>query len=91
MATIHISQAEAERDLHGILARLDDETSFVIEEDSRAIAVIQAPPARRLSFRERIALLPKNSPAVMDDDFARDVQAGIEAHRDPIDSSLFDE
>lgn len=91
MATIPISQSEAERDLHSLLARVSEHTSFLIEHDSRPVAVIQAPPPRKLSFRERIALLPKDSPAIMDDDFARDVEAGILAHREPVDSSLFDE
>jgi hypothetical protein len=91
MATISISQAEAERDLHSLLARVSEDISFLIENDSHPVAMLQAPPPRTLSFRERIALLPKDSLAMMDDDFARDVEGGILAHREPIDSSLFDE
>jgi hypothetical protein len=91
MATIHISKAEAERDLAGLLARVDKYTTFVIESDSEPIAVLQAVPARSLSLHERIARLPNDTEAVMDESFARDVESGIRASRDPIDSSMFDE
>ncbi|HZL27089.1 MAG TPA: hypothetical protein VFC39_11215 [Acidobacteriaceae bacterium] len=90
MATIHISLDEAERNLHGLLAQLDENTCFLIENGSVPLALIQPPPPRNLSLRERINLLPKDSKAVMDDGFARDVQAGIDSHRAPLDRTLWD-
>jgi prevent-host-death family protein len=46
-------------------------------------------PSRR-TLADCIAMLPENSTATVDDDFAKDVEAGIEAHRDPADSSAWD-
>jgi hypothetical protein len=40
------------------------------------------PPRRRIS--EVLALMPKNSTATMDADFARDVQAAIDSHRESL-------
>ena len=91
MATIHISQAEAERDLAGLLARVDEHTSFVIENGAEPVAVLQSARINPLTFAERLAKLPSDTEAVMDESFARDVESGIKAFRDPIDSSLFDE
>ncbi len=90
MATIHISQAEAERDFSGLLERLDENTSFIIENGPLPGALLQAAPPRKLSLRERIAMLPADSQARMDHDFARDVHAGIDSHREPLDATLWD-
>jgi antitoxin (DNA-binding transcriptional repressor) of toxin-antitoxin stability system len=90
MATIHISQAEAERDLSSLLARIDEDTTFLIENGSEPVAVLQAAPPRKLTLRERIELLPTRSDAKMDDSFAHDVQAGIDSHRAPLDRTLWD-
>ena len=90
MATIHISQAEVERNLSGILARLDNETSFIIENESLPVAVLHAAPPPRLTLRERIALLPSDTTAVIDDDFPHDVEIAVASHPEPLDSSLWD-
>jgi hypothetical protein len=90
MATIHISLDEAERNLQALLAQLDENTSFLIEDGNKPVALLQPPPPRKLSLRERIDLLPKDEEAVMDDDFARDVQAGIDSHRAPLDRTLWE-
>jgi hypothetical protein len=90
MATIHISLDEVERNFQALLAQLDENTCFLIENGNGPVALLQPPPPRKLSFRERIDLLPKDSGAVMDEDFARDVQAGIDSHREPLDRTLWD-
>jgi hypothetical protein len=41
------------------------------------------PLKRKMS--ECLALLPKKSNVVMDSDFAKDVEAGIESHREPLE------
>jgi hypothetical protein len=46
------------------------------------VAVIRAPSPPRRTISERIALLPEDSTAVMDADFAKDVEAAIESHRE---------
>lgn len=90
MATIHISKAEAERDLAGMLARVNQGTSFLIEEGSEPVAILQAAPSRRLTLREVLASLPASANARMDKGFARDVEDGIALHREPLDSSIWD-
>lgn len=87
MATIHISQQEAERDISTLLAQLDTNTTFVIENGLGPVAVLRS--ARKLSMRERIDQLSNDTEAAMDDAFALDVEAGIAAHRDVLDLEIF--
>ena len=78
---IHISEAEAASDFASVLARVRAGVEIVIDSDSESgklpIAVIHAPVAPRRTTSECIALLPEDSTAVMDADFARDVEAAI--------------
>jgi prevent-host-death family protein len=46
-------------------------------------------PVRR-TLAECIAILPEDSAATIDEDFAGDVAAAIEAHRKPLDASAWD-
>ncbi len=84
MATIHISEAEAARDFAGLLARVRAGAEIVIENNSHPVAVIRTPAPARRSIEECIALLPEDSTAVIDDDFARDVEAAVAIHREPL-------
>ena len=90
MAQVHMTEAEAARDFHAVLARVRAGSEVVIEEDRRPIAVLRAAEAPRRTVAEILALMPKDSTAVMDADFARDVEAAIEAHREPLDASKWD-
>jgi antitoxin (DNA-binding transcriptional repressor) of toxin-antitoxin stability system len=91
MATVHMSEAEVARDLHAALAKVQRGVEIVIERDNRPIAVLKqsasARPGRKIS--ECIALAKAyeeklgDAPAP-DANFARDVQEGIDAHREPI-------
>jgi antitoxin (DNA-binding transcriptional repressor) of toxin-antitoxin stability system len=95
MAQVHISEAEAARDFHAVLARVREGAEVVIEQDHRPVAVIRAPegPGRPIAeciaiakaYEERLGYAP-----VPDPDFARDVQEGIDAHREPLDVSMWD-
>ena len=82
MATFHISDAEAARDFAGLLARVRAGEEIVIESDARPVAVIHSPEPPRRTIEECIALLPEGSSLVMDEDFARDVEFAIAAHRE---------
>ena len=89
MATVHMSEAEVASDLHAALAKVQQGVEIVIEQDHRPVAVLKpsAPirPGRKLS--ECIAMAKAyesklgNAP-IPDEDFADDVQAGIDACRD---------
>lgn len=89
MATVHMSEAEVARDLHAVLAKVQQGIEVVIEQGHRPVAVLKssvtARPGRRLS--ECIALAEAYEATlgyapIPDEDFANDVQAGIEARRD---------
>ncbi len=73
-----MTEAEVARDLHAVLARVQQGIEVVIEQDHRPIAVIRAtlPTGRLLS--ESIALAEKRgTTAVPDEGFAKDVKDGI--------------
>jgi antitoxin (DNA-binding transcriptional repressor) of toxin-antitoxin stability system len=80
-----VSEAELARDLHAVLEKVRQGIEVVVEHNSQPVAVLRAsdPPRRRVS--EVLALMPKHSTAAMDVDFAQDVQAAIENHREPLD------
>ena len=79
MATIHISEAEAARDLHGLLARVRAGAEIVIESDAQPAAVLRAVDPKRRSVSECIALAKQHEAGagdapVLDPDFAADVE-----------------
>ena len=49
------------------------------------MAVIHEPTPPRRTISERVALLPEDSTAIMDADFAKDIEAAIESHRKPLE------
>jgi hypothetical protein len=84
MATIHMSEAEVARDLHAVLAKVKQGLEVVIEQDHRPIAVLRSSKPVGRSISEVVADLKKRgSTAVMDDDFARDIEEGLETWREP--------
>jgi len=90
MATIHIPESEVAENLASLLANVRAGSEVVIENDSVPVAVLIAPSSKALTLKERIALLPDNSTAIMDEDFARDVQVAIDAHREPLNPPSWD-
>jgi antitoxin (DNA-binding transcriptional repressor) of toxin-antitoxin stability system len=89
MATVHIPETELASNLEALMAKVRAGSEVVIESGNVPVAVL-APAPHSLSLKERIALLPDDSSAVMDEDFARDVAAAIEAHREPLDPPSWD-
>jgi antitoxin (DNA-binding transcriptional repressor) of toxin-antitoxin stability system len=84
MATVRITEAELARDIHAVLAKVRQGVEVVIEEDSRPVAVIKAPVVKGRKISEVIAALEASGAnAVLDEDFARDVEEGIRARRQP--------
>jgi antitoxin (DNA-binding transcriptional repressor) of toxin-antitoxin stability system len=90
MATIHISATEAARDFAGLLARVRAGAEVVIEDGPLTVAVLHAPTPPRRSIEECIALLPEDSPATIDEDFARDVEEAVAAHRELLNPPAWD-
>jgi hypothetical protein len=90
MATIHISEDEAIRDLAGLLACVRTGAEIVIESGSYPPALLRTATPPRRSIEECIALLPADSPATIDADFASDVLAATAAHREPLNPPVWD-
>lgn len=90
MAVIHISEAEAVRDFAGLLAQVRAGAEIVIEHGAHPVAVVRTPTTLRRSIEECIALLPENSAATVDEDFAHDVEEAGAAHREPLDPPAWD-
>ena len=89
---IHISETEATSNFADVLARVRAGAEVVIESErgKLPVAVIHAPAVPRRTISECIALLPEDSTAVMDADFAKDVEAAIESHREPLTPPVWD-
>ncbi len=90
MATINISAAEAARDFATLLAHVRAGAEVVIEDGSGTIAVLHPPMPRRRTIEECIAMLPEDSMATIDEDFARDVEDAVAAHRESLDPPAWD-
>lgn len=90
MATIHISAADAARDFAGLLARVRSGAEVVIEDGPLAVAVLHTPAPPRRSIEECISLLPEDSPAIIDEDFACDVAEAVAEYREPLNPPAWD-
>jgi antitoxin (DNA-binding transcriptional repressor) of toxin-antitoxin stability system len=88
---IHISEAEVVRDIASLLVRVRAGAEVVIEDDARQVtAVLRAEPSVRL-ISESLRLAREHaSTSTLDADFAKDVEAGIESHRQPLDPPAWD-
>jgi antitoxin (DNA-binding transcriptional repressor) of toxin-antitoxin stability system len=90
MATFHISEIEAARDFAALLARVRAGAEVVIESNTTPVAVLRMPVPPRRSIEECIALLPADSDATIDEDFASDVAAAVAAHRETLNPPVWD-
>ena len=91
MAELHMSEAEVAKNFAAVLEKIIRHgVEVVVEHDRHPVAVLRPalPPRRKIS--EVLALMPKNSSATMDAEFASDVQAAIESHREPLDPRAWD-
>ena len=81
---VRITEAELARDLHAILARVQDGMEVIVEQNHRPVAVIKPSRPTGRNISEVVAeLKARGSTAVLDDDFAHDTEEGIEAQRQP--------
>lgn len=89
---IHVTDAEASRDFAWLLDRVRAGAEVIIERDSLPVAVVrpaEAPRGRLLS--EVIALAAaRGSTVTLDGGYARDVEAGVESHREPLNPPSWD-
>lgn len=79
-----MSEAEVARDLHSVLAKVQQGIEIVIEQNHRPVAVLKpSKPAGRMISEVLADLKARGSEATIDDDFAHDIEEGINAHRQP--------
>lgn len=94
MAVIHVTEAEAARDLPALIVQVQSGTQVYIDGTDGPVAVLNSPAYGRgdpppMSLSEAIALLDRiGSHAVQDEGSAEAVMAGIKRHeheylRDP--------
>ncbi len=84
MGTVRITEAELARDLHGLLARVQQGLEVVIEQDHRPVAVLR-PPNRsgRLISEILREARQRNSAVTLDEDFGKDMEAIIASQQQP--------
>jgi antitoxin (DNA-binding transcriptional repressor) of toxin-antitoxin stability system len=84
MAVVHMTEAELVKNIADVIRRVRDGSEIVVEQGNRPFAVIKPSKAAGRMISEVIAdLKARASNAVMDEDFARDIEEGIKAHRQP--------
>jgi antitoxin (DNA-binding transcriptional repressor) of toxin-antitoxin stability system len=81
MATIHISEAEAAKDLAGLVDRVRRGDDVAIERDDKVVALLRDAEAefKPRTLRESLAMLreierERGYASVMDEDFAADMR-----------------
>ena len=87
---IHISEAEAANDFPSLMARVRAGAEVIIEQGAQAVAVVHPASPPRRSISQCLALLTEHSTAVIDPDFAKDVEAAVASHREPLDPPAWD-
>jgi antitoxin (DNA-binding transcriptional repressor) of toxin-antitoxin stability system len=81
---LHMSESDVVKDIAAVMEKVRQGNEIVVEENNRPIAVIKpAKPAGRPVSEVIAELEARGSTAVVDDEFARDIEAGIETHREP--------
>jgi antitoxin (DNA-binding transcriptional repressor) of toxin-antitoxin stability system len=95
MAVLRISEEELARDVHAVLDKVERGEEVVVERDARPVASITASPVTGRPIDECIALAKAYEEKlgfapVPDEDFAKDVQAAIDARREPFQPPPWD-
>jgi antitoxin (DNA-binding transcriptional repressor) of toxin-antitoxin stability system len=84
MSVVHLTEAEVIRDIAAVLAKVRQGSEIVIEQGNRPMAVIRpSKPAGRMISEVIADLKARASDATMDEEFARDIEEGSKAHRQP--------
>ncbi|MGC2527698.1 MAG: hypothetical protein WA639_08110 [Candidatus Acidiferrum sp.] len=88
---IHVSEAEAAKDFASVMSKVRAGAEVVIEKDALPVAVVKPPePVLRLLSESLRLARERNSTATLDGDFGKDVEAAIQAHREPLDPPAWD-
>jgi antitoxin (DNA-binding transcriptional repressor) of toxin-antitoxin stability system len=78
MGIVRISEADLARDVHGVLAKVQEGVEVIVEQDHRPVAVIRTPIPKGRLLSESIALAEaRGTTAIPDEGFMKDVEEGI--------------
>lgn len=84
MGMFGIPEAELARDVHAILAKVQQGVEVVVEQDHRPVATIRAPLSQGRLLSESIALAEaRGATAVLDEGVMKDVEEGIAERSQP--------
>ncbi len=82
MATVHMSEAEVARDLHAVLAKVQQGIEIVIEQDHRPVAVLRAQSRSGRPITEILReAKQRNSAVTLDEDFGKDLEEIVAMHQ----------
>ena len=88
---IHISDQEAANDFPSLLDRVRNGAEIVIEHDARPVAVVRPAESHVRLLSESLRLAREHgSTATLDPDFAKDVEAAVASHREPLNPPAWD-
>jgi prevent-host-death family protein len=90
MAVLHMTEAELVRNIASVMDRVQSGEEIIIERNAKPLAVLRAVEPRRRKLSEIMASLPENSLATLEADFAADVRAFIDSHREPLNPPEWD-
>ena len=84
MATLRITEADLARDIHAVLAKVQEGVEVIVEQDHRTVAVIKPPFSKGRLLSESIALAEaRGTTAILDEGFMKDVEEGIAERSKP--------
>ena len=84
MATVRITEAELARDIHAILAKVQEGVEVIVEQDRRPVAVIRQPHRSGRPISEIVRLAKERKSTVTHGpDFGKDLEAVIASHQQP--------
>jgi len=88
---VHLSRAEAIRDIATILERVERGAEVIVEQDRRPTVVMQPAPRPGRLLSECIALAEsRGSTVTLDENFGKDLEQIIDCRREPLDASRWD-
>ena len=90
MAPLRIDEGDLARDVGSILRQVEAGVEVIIERNAEAVAVIRLVEPARRRISDYIARMLGESTGTVDPDFAKDVEAAIAAHREPLESPAWD-
>jgi hypothetical protein len=90
MVQVHMTEAEIAGNFAAAMEKVRQGLEVVVEFEHQPIAVLKAADPPRRTIAEILVRIPKDSTGRTDEDFAADVAAAVEAHREPLDASKWD-